>query len=87
VIALLGLLLLGLLYWKPLHTYLHTRHELQQRQAQVGRLLAEQRLLRHQVANAGTPTALLQEARCLGLVKPNERLFIVEGIHTSCHNQ
>jgi cell division protein FtsB len=82
LLALAGLVLLGLLYWKPLHTYFQTQHELHQRQGQVSELAAERRQLTQQLASVGTGGTLVREARQLGLVKPGERLFIVKGIDT-----
>jgi cell division protein FtsB len=80
LLAIGGLALLGLLYWKPLHTYAHTKQELAQRRAQVASLVAQKRQLTAQVASVGTGDTLVREARQLGLVKPGERLFIVRGI-------
>ena len=75
-------MLLGLLYWKPLHTYMSTRHELQTRRADVQVLRAEKADLERRIAQAGTATALVREARLIGYVKRGERLFIVRGIST-----
>jgi cell division protein FtsB len=80
LLALGGIVLLGLLYWKPVHTYLSTKQELQRRQAEVSSLAAQRRQLEQQVAAVGSGGALVREARRLGLVKPGERLFIVRGI-------
>jgi cell division protein FtsB len=80
LLALAGLVLIGLLYWKPLHTYVSTEHALRQRQAQVSVLAAQRRQLAQQLASVGKGGALVREARQLGLVKPGERLFIVRGI-------
>ena len=80
LLAFAGLVLIGLLYWKPLHTYFKTQHELHQRQAEVANLAAQRRLLAQQVASVGKGGTLVREARRLGLVKPGERLFIVRGI-------
>ena len=41
LLALGGIALLGLLYWKPVHTYLSTQHELHQRQALAGQLIEQ----------------------------------------------
>jgi len=38
LLALGGVVLLGFLYWKPVHTFLSTQQELRQRQDEVGRL-------------------------------------------------
>ena len=80
LLALAGLVLIGFLYWKPLHAYMHTKHELQTRQAEVRQLRAEQAQLQKRLAAVGTSTQLVREARRLGLVKPGEQLFIVKGI-------
>ena len=80
LLALGGILLLGLLYWRPLHTYMSTRQELQGRRADVRALRSEKAELERQIAQAGTASALVRDARLLGYVKPGERLFIVRGI-------
>jgi len=80
LLALGGLVLAVLLYWKPLRTYQHTRTVLHRRQADVSRLQLEQRRLQKRLATVGTGEDLIREARRLGLVKPGERLFIVRGI-------
>ena len=80
LLALGGVVLLGVLYWKPVHTFLNTKDELRQRQGEVSSLRSERRQLEGQIAAVGSGGALVREARRLGLVKPGERLFIVRGI-------
>lgn len=80
LLALGGLVLVCLLYWKPLHTYVQTKHELRQRQAEVATLRAQKARLDRRIATVGRGESLVREARRLGLVKPGERLFIVKGI-------
>ena len=80
LLALGGIVLLVFLYWKPMHTYLHTKHELQTRKAEVHTLQTEQAQLQRRIAAVGSRAQLVREARRLGLVKPGERLFIVKGI-------
>jgi cell division protein FtsB len=75
-----GIVLIALLYWKPVHSYEHTKTVLQNREAQVAALRAEQRELKERLATVGSGEELLREARRLGFVKPGERLFIVQGI-------
>jgi cell division protein FtsB len=75
-----ALLLVAFLYWKPLHTYLRTKHELQTRQAQVQALQDERTKLQQKIDLAGTAPQLVRQARLLGLVRPGERVFIVRGI-------
>jgi cell division protein FtsB len=79
-LAVRAIVLVGLLYARPLKSYLGTRHELAQRAADVKALKAEKRKLERQLAEASTPEALQREARRLGLVRPGEKLFIVKGI-------
>jgi hypothetical protein len=79
-VAIGAILLVGLLYARPLRSYLGTKHELAQRAADVRALKAERRELQHRLADASTPEALQREARRLGLVHAGERLFIVKGI-------
>jgi cell division protein FtsB len=80
LLALGALALVAVLYWKPIHSYEHTRTVLRNREAQVSRLAAEQRQLKARIATVGTGQELLREARRLGFVKPGEQLFIVRGI-------
>jgi hypothetical protein len=46
LVALGGIVLIAFLYWRPLHAYVHTKHELQTRQAEVHTLRVEQARLR-----------------------------------------
>jgi cell division protein FtsB len=86
VLAIVGIVLLGFLYWRPLHTYLRTKHELQVRHAQIASLRAEQATLERKIAAAGTSAELVREARRIGLVKPGEKLFVVRGIAAWRHH-
>jgi cell division protein FtsB len=80
LLALGAIVLLGFLYWKPLHTYVRTKHELDASHADVQALRAEQAKLQRQLSQLGSKAQLVREARRLGLVKPGEQLFIVKGI-------
>ena len=75
-----ALCLIGLLYYRPLKTYVATHRTLVRRTADVRALRQERRALERKLATAATDTALIQEARRLGYVKPGEKLFIVKGI-------
>jgi cell division protein FtsB len=81
LLALGGLVLVGFLYWKPTHTYLRTKEELRQRQAEVAVLRGQKRRLEVRIRTTSSGEALVREARRLGLVKPGEKLFIVKGIN------
>ena len=67
-------------YYKPLSSWVHTRHALAQRQAQVAALERQKHALEAAVEQASTDAALARRARRIGLVEPGERLFIVKGI-------
>ena len=79
-LAVATILVVALLYYRPLKSYVETKSSLEQRAAQVRQLRAERDELARQVADSDTPEALARRARRLGLVKPGERLFIVKGI-------
>jgi len=79
-VAVGAIVLVGLLYARPLRSYVHTKHELAQRADEVRSLKADRRALQHQLAESSTGEALTQQARRLGLVHPGEKLFIVKGI-------
>ncbi|HUZ82599.1 MAG TPA: septum formation initiator family protein [Gaiellaceae bacterium] len=87
VLAICGIVLVAFLYWKPLHTYLRTKSELQASTADVRALRVEEQRLQASIAAADRGDQLLREARRLGLVKPNERLFIVRGIDAWRHQK
>ena len=80
LLALGGLALIALLYWRPLHAYQHTKSILDRRQAEVAQLNEQRHTLQQQLASVGKGDTLILEARRLGLVKPGEQLFIVRGI-------
>jgi cell division protein FtsB len=82
-----ALCLVGLLYYRPLHTYVGTRDTLAERSGQVEKLRAEKRKLERKLADTTSDSALVREARQLGLVKPGERLFIVKGVEAWKHLQ
>ena len=80
-IALL-LVLLGVLalYIKPVLSWWSTRDESQRRGAEVSALEAENKALRQRRAELKDPRMLENEARRLGMVRPGERAFVVEGL-------
>jgi cell division protein FtsB len=82
-----AILLVALLYARPLRSYLSTKHDLANRAAEVRLLKAEKRNLHQRLARASTPDALEREARRLGLVRPGEQLFIVKGVSAWLHSR
>ena len=90
--ALGALVLVGLLYYRPLHDYLGARSQRALRVAAVQKLQREQDALKRQVRRASSLVVLAREARTLGYVRPGEHLFIVKDIpqwrrrqHASSH--
>lgn len=74
------LALAGLLYYHPLRAYVGTRHALSARHAEVHALEVQNARLERRLAAAGTVATLEREARRLGYVKPDQHLYIVQGI-------
>jgi cell division protein FtsB len=79
-VAVAAIVLVGLLYARPLRSYVETKRDLARRAAEVRELKADRRALQHRLAEGSTSEALTREARRLGLVRPGEKLFIVKGI-------
>ena len=80
LVVLVAALFVGFLYYRPLRAYFDTKHALTARRTDVQRLEAQKRRLERRLSVTTSPAALELEARRLGLVKPGERLFIVQGI-------
>ena len=66
-------------YVQPLRAYLSARDHVARRHAEVAALERERRVLAARLAHARTDEFVVREARKLGLVRPGERLFIVNG--------
>ncbi len=66
-------------YVHPLRAYFSARSEVAGRQAEVAALERTQKELEARIAVARTSAFVEREARKLGLVRPGERLFIVNG--------
>jgi len=78
-LLLVGLLLIYL-YINPLRTYIATWQEAETKRAEVSELRREHdELVRRQRALSAT-SSIEVEARGLGMVKPDERAYIVRGL-------
>jgi Septum formation initiator len=75
-----ALLLVALLYYRPLRAYLDARAQLGNRTAAVTRLRSEQAALERRLQASSSPDVLAREARSLGYVRKGEYLLIVKGI-------
>ena len=78
--AVAALVLVGLLYYRPLHDYFDARSQRAAQQAVVRKLQREQAALQKRLRHASSDAALAAEARTLGYVRPGEHLFIVKDI-------
>jgi hypothetical protein len=74
------LVLVGLLYYRPLKAYVDARGEQSQRAAAVQQLEQEKARLERRLGASTSLGTLAREARALGYVRPGEHLFIVKGI-------
>jgi cell division protein FtsB len=75
-----ALVLIGLLYYRPLHDYFDARSQRALQTAAVRQLQKEQATLERRVKHASSVAALAAEARTLGYIRPGEHLFIVKDI-------
>ena len=82
-----AIVLVGLLYARPLQSYFAAKHDLARRTADVRVLRAEKRELQHRLAESSTGEALTEQARRLGLVRPGEKLYIVKGLSAWVHSK
>jgi cell division protein FtsB len=79
-VAVGALLLVGLLYYRPLHDYFDARSQEAVRVAAVHKLERQQASLEHRLRRASSLASLAAEARTLGYIRPGEHLFIVKDI-------
>lgn len=74
------LVLIGLLYYRPLHDYFASRAQRAERLAEVTKLEREQVGLERKLREVSSPSALAAQERLLGFIRPGEHLFIVKDI-------
>ena len=75
-----ALVLVGLLYYRPLHDYFGARSQRAVRVAAVRQLQRQQAALERRLRRASSLAVLSREARALGYIQSGERLFIVKNI-------
>jgi cell division protein FtsB len=76
-----ALVLVALLYYRPVKAYIDAHGQLAQHQRMVQQLQADKARLEHRLGSSTSIATLAREARALGYVRPNERLYIVKGIN------
>jgi cell division protein FtsB len=79
-VAVGALVLVALLYYRPLTAYVQAKSQLAQRHAVVRRLEREQASLKTRLGASTSVATIAREARALGYVHPGEHLFIVKDI-------
>jgi hypothetical protein len=72
--------LVGLLYYRPLHDYVDASSQRAAKVEAVRRLQKEQASLERRLRRASSLAVLAREARNLGYIRPGEHLFIVKDI-------
>ncbi|MDQ6750134.1 MAG: septum formation initiator family protein [Actinomycetota bacterium] len=78
LLLVLGLILL--LYVGPARSFVSTWRDAKEKRADVHRLTAENRRLQARRRALEDPRTLEAEARKLGMVRPGERAFVVQGL-------
>ena len=74
------LVLIGLLYYRPLHDYFASRTRRAERLAEVRKLDRQQAALERKLRQASSPLAVAAEERLLGYIRPGEHLYVVKDI-------
>ena len=69
-----------LLYIGPARSYVQTWRQSNARHAELSRLEAEHAHLLARRHALGDPRSLERDARALGMIKPGERAFVVQGL-------
>jgi len=75
-----ALVLVALLYYRPLRAYLDAHAQRAERVAAVERLRDDQAALRRRLTASSSLEVLARQARALGFVRRGEHLFIVKNI-------
>src|SRR5207237_5918399 len=73
-----ALVLVALLYYRPLKAYVDARGELSQKRATVHKLQVEKGRLTQRLGASTSVATLAREARALGYVRAREHLFLVK---------
>ena len=75
-----ALVLVGLLYYRPLHDYFDASSQRAARIAEVRQLEKQQAALERRLRHASSDAALEAAARTLGYIRPGDHLYIVKDI-------
>ena len=86
-VAVAVLVLVGLLYYRPLHDYFASRAQRAERLAEVVKLQREQAALKQKLREASSQASLAAQERLLNYIRPGEHLYIVKNIPQWRHRQ
>jgi cell division protein FtsB len=76
-----ALVLIALLYYRPIKAYVDAQGQLAVQKQVVQKLQTDKTRLEHRLGSSTSIATLAREARALGYVRPGERLYIVKGIN------
>jgi hypothetical protein len=76
-----ALVLVALLYYRPVRAYVDSKAALGRHRAVVRQLAHQHAVLQRRLGASNSVATLAREARALGYVRPGEHLFIVKGIN------
>lgn len=79
-LAVVALAAIAVAYVHPIRSYMDARGQVERRKADIAALEREQERLERRIDVAETDEFVEREARKLGLVRPGEKLFIVNGV-------
>jgi hypothetical protein len=82
-----ALVLVALLYYRPMKAYVAAHSELGHRSRIVHQLQTDKSRLQQRLGSSTSLPTLAREARALGYVRPGEHLFIVKGIQQWRHRE
>ncbi|HEY2355426.1 MAG TPA: septum formation initiator family protein [Gaiellaceae bacterium] len=74
------LVLVGLLYYRPLHDYFSSRAQRASRAAEVVKYQREKKELERKIEQASSAAAVAAQERLLGYIHPGDQLVIVKDI-------
>jgi cell division protein FtsB len=81
------LILVGLLYYRPLHDYFAARAQRAERVVELRKVTREKAALERRLQEASSSAALAAQERLLNYIRPGDHLFIVKNIRQWRHRQ
>jgi hypothetical protein len=79
IVLVVTAIILAILFIQPVRAYRDANAHLRTARAQLANARADRERLGRDLAMAGTPGALLREARRLGYIYPGETPYVIQG--------